>query len=296
MKRAQNFKNQITACYCFIATLILCFIIVLITICACSNKISASDAENSVSENISKDEIDSEDYAEYIENPNIVIEYIVYKVKSNDNFWTLSKEYYGDVKYYRALAEYNNYDVNNILLIGEEIIIPNIENEKFIQIYEETKNLDIEENIEIENLTENKVIKAGDNNEYQYGIQTDPTVDITIPSGDIMKNHTEEVDTSGFEFLGKYSTTGYTPGCVHCCGNNKGIGASGVPVICGYSVAAPKHIPMGTTLYIEGYGFYVVEDRGNFGDSNIDIACPSHDACAFVTSEENVNVYIVPNN
>lgn len=227
----------------------------------------------------------------------IVSKYTTHIITSKDNFYNLSIKYYGDSKYYKAVMEYNKCDENTILHIGDKIIIPDIEDEEFISIYNRIDKAEREEINSFIESTKGQTIQAGNNNTYKYGVRTDPTVDIVVPSGNNMKNYTGEVDTSKFKLLGNYSTTGYTPTCMHCCGSDKGIGAAGVPIICGYSVAAPDNIPLGTTLYIEGYGFYVVEDRGNFGYTNIDIACPSHDDCAIVTNiAKDVKVYIVPNN
>lgn len=130
---------------------------------------------------------------------------------------------------------------------------------------------------------------------YKYGKRIDPAVEINIPDESDMRNFTGTVDTSKYQYLGSYNITGYTPGCSHCCGNVKGITASGVEAISGYTIAAPKNIPFGTTLYIEGYGYYVVEDRGNFPDTVIDIAAPNHDACYTLTGN-GIAVYVVPNN
>lgn len=130
---------------------------------------------------------------------------------------------------------------------------------------------------------------------YKYGKRVNPTVDIEIPEGDNMRNCIEEVDTSNYQYLGSYNITGYTPKCIHCCGNEKGITASGVEAIAGYTIATSKEIPFGTTLYIEGYGYYVVEDRGNFPNTVIDIAAPSHESCYTLTSS-GVSVYVVPIN
>lgn len=235
-----------------------------------------------------------EDNVDIIE-PVVVVKYVV---ESGDSFWTISKKFYKDAKWHLALMAYNNYAEGDVLRVGDIIIIPDENDDVFIGMYEKI-NQEIAESAkaEVDKVT-GTIIKAGDNNKYKYGVRVDPTVDIRVPkANEIMKNYTDKVDTSSFTYLGGYTTTGYTPKCVHCCGNDKGIGAAGVPVICGYSVAAPKDIPLGTTLYIEGYGFYVVEDRGNFGNRNIDIACPTHDSCSDVTNVDSyVNVYIVPNN
>lgn len=132
--------------------------------------------------------------------------------------------------------------------------------------------------------------------DYTYGKRITPSISIpeTVSDTD-MRNYIDEVDTSNYLYLGEYSITGYTPKCAHCCGNTKGITASGVEAIIGYTVAADKSIPFGTTLYIEGYGYYVVEDRGNFGRNVIDIAAPTHESCYDLTNY-GVHVYVVPSN
>lgn len=130
--------------------------------------------------------------------------------------------------------------------------------------------------------------------DYKYGVRSVPTTVIPDALSDTdMRNCTDVVDTSKYLYLGTYSITGYTPKCAHCCGNTKGITASGVEAIVGYTVAADSSIPFGTTLYIEGYGYYVVEDRGNFGKNVIDIAAPTHESCYDLTNY-GVHVYVVP--
>ena len=110
-----------------------------------------------------------------------------------------------------------------------------------------------------------------------------------------MRNNVDIIDTSEYLYIGKYNITGYTPKCYHCCGNTKGITASGIEATVGYTVATDKSIPFGTTLYIEGYGYYIVEDRGNLEKNVIDIAAPNHDSCYNLTNN-GVNVYVVPLN
>lgn len=62
-------------------------------------------------------------------------------------------------------------------------------------------------------------------------------------------------------YLGRYWITGYDI-CEECCGKTDGITASGAVAQVGRTIAAPREIPFGTTLYIEGIGERVVEDRG----------------------------------
>lgn len=126
---------------------------------------------------------------------------------------------------------------------------------------------------------------------YTYGTRVEPTVNIDTSNG--VRNNTYDVNTTSYEYMGKFNITGYTPGCEHCCGNTEGITASGVEAIPGYSAATSPDIPFGTTLYIEGYGYYVVEDRGAFGDNIIDIAAASHEEC-YTLTDYDIDVYIVP--
>lgn len=205
---------------------------------------------------------------------------LVHIVEYGDNFWNLSIKYYGDGYYCIGLKKYNNIES---LKIGDRLAIPDKSNEDFITICEKA-NSDAQNNNKVVSL-ENTVSK------YTYGHRVTPAVNISIPTNSDMKNDTSNVDTSNYELLGSYKITGYTPGCTHCCGGNAtGIGASGVQMIPGYSVAM-KGLDFGTTIYIEGYGYYVVEDRG-VGSGVVDIACPDHDSCGPVTAR-GINVYIV---
>lgn len=62
-------------------------------------------------------------------------------------------------------------------------------------------------------------------------------------------------------FLGEYELTFYTASAEEC-GNDNGITASGAKVTEGRTIAAPYNMPFGTVLEVEGFGQYVVEDRG----------------------------------
>lgn len=97
----------------------------------------------------------------------------------------------------------------------------------------------------------------------------------------------EEVRT----YLGEYEITGYDI-CVSCCGNTRGITASGTTATVGRTCAAPKDIPFGTRLWIEGIGERVVEDRGGaVNGKKIDVLCADHPACYAITGT--YEVYII---
>ena len=73
-----------------------------------------------------------------------------------------------------------------------------------------------------------------------------------------------------------YRVTAYCP-CEKCCGRfSDGITASGKPAI-GKLIAAPKSIPFGTWMNIEGYGYAEVLDRGGAIKGNrLDLLFPTH--------------------
>lgn len=206
------------------------------------------------------------------EAPEIKIEN-TYKIKTGDTFWEISEKFYGDGNYCFALAEYNDLSIDDHITTGHKLIIPSIDDEEFIDLvnkYKEEPNTDL----------------------YTLNERATPAVEITIPTGNDMRNYTGKVDTSEYQYIGDWQITGYDPNCAHCCGGNThGIGAAGVEVIPGYSVAT-KDLPLNITLYIEGYGYYVNEDRG-CGEGVIDIVCSSHEACYPITNLDGVAVYIV---
>lgn len=77
----------------------------------------------------------------------------------------------------------------------------------------------------------------------------------------------EEVD---FGYLGGYTLTAYEWTGSPC--------ANGNYPTCGYT-AACNSLPLGTRIYIEGMGEYVIEDRGGVDDSVIDIYMGDVDTC-----------------
>ena len=58
-----------------------------------------------------------------------------------------------------------------------------------------------------------------------------------------------------------FEVTGYCP-CAKCCGKTDGITASGAKAKANHTIAAPKTYAFGTKIELEGYGTFVVEDRG----------------------------------
>ena len=90
--------------------------------------------------------------------------------------------------------------------------------------------------------------------------------------------------------------------CEKCCGewaknrpNSVVIGAAGIELVAGVSVASP--LPLGTVVEVEGLGEYVVQDRPakwvieKYGKNQLDIYFDNHEeACAFGLQYLNVTV------
>lgn len=87
----------------------------------------------------------------------------------------------------------------------------------------------------------------------------------------------------GMTYIGTYGLTAYEWTGNPCANGN-------MPTV-GYTVAC-NSIPLGTRLYIEGYGYYVVEDRGGMGGGIIDIYLGDVGAC-IAFGRRSANVYIV---
>ncbi len=82
------------------------------------------------------------------------------------------------------------------------------------------------------------------------------------------------------EYLGTFTLTAYCS-CRQCCGRwSGGPTASGTMPEAGRTIAVDKRvIPLGTRVYIEGYGEFVAEDTGSAVRGNhIDIYMDSHEA------------------
>lgn len=83
--------------------------------------------------------------------------------------------------------------------------------------------------------------------------------------------------------LGHYTLTAY-----EWTGNTC---ANGNYPTAGYTIAC-NSLPIGTRVYIEGYGEFTVEDRGGMADNVIDIYLGDYDACINFGVQE-ADVYLV---
>lgn len=79
--------------------------------------------------------------------------------------------------------------------------------------------------------------------------------------------------------------------CVRCCGKSDGITKSGVKVHKGTLAVDPKVIPLGSKVYIEGMGWFIAEDTGNFSGRRVDIYMETHEK-ALQFGRRNVNIIL----
>lgn len=221
------------------------------------DEVIINDKENLI---IAPQQIEDIDYADdeileinTAEEENIEPEYQTYIVRAGDCLWNIAYKFYGDGSKYPQIMAANGMTPNSSLNIGMEL-----------KIYDSE--------IEVVNPT--------------AAIAAMAYMDLSNP-----RNYTGEVDTSGMRYAGNYRITGYDPNCAHCCSTTHGITSSGRLAELNYSVGC-NGLPAGTKLYIQGYGFYRVDDTGNGGTDFIDIACDTHELCYTVTNY-NIPVYII---
>lgn len=122
--------------------------------------------------------------------------------------------------------------------------------------------------------------------EVPYKLLDDPKPEIEIRAEmttQMQKVETTEVKEPQMTFIGVYELTAYEWTGNRC--------ANGNYPTCDYTVAC-NSLPLGTRIFIEGMGTYVVEDRGGMADSVIDIYMGDYDTCIqFGRRSANVYVY-----
>lgn len=182
-----------------------------------------------------------------------------YIVQPGDSLWRIAKMVYGDGSLYESLIELNGLkDEYSYIYAGQTI--------KYY-VYEYTASA-----VSVQ---------------YSEAHKDDPVPQKTTTTKSAKNGNSSDNMT----YVGKFFITGYDAYCSHCCGKSNGITASGTQATVGRTIATSKQFSFGTKLYIEGYGTYIVEDRG-VSNGTIDIVAESHEACYDLT-RHNVNVYIV---
>lgn len=198
---------------------------------------------------------------------------LVYHVQYGDSFWGIAEEFYNDGTMYTYIMQTNE---TTSLHPGD-----------VLNLYDPV-NHHVEDSTAMEGAD-----IALNNTRFAYNREEPAPVtgssDGTRPDASTYKDPTP-LDTSNMTYLGNWRITGYDPHCAHCCGKTNGITASGNQAVLGYSCGS-NSLPLGTKIYIEGYGVYRVDDCGGSSTNLIDIAADSHDICYTLTG--NANVYII---
>lgn len=121
-------------------------------------------------------------------------------------------------------------------------------------------------------------------------------------SGEIVTRTVEKLDalaadaqiTQNFKNLGSFRLSFYCT-CEKCCGAYAtGLTKSGTTVTEGRTIAVdPKVIPLGSRVYIDGYGVFIAEDVGSaIKENKIDIAVGNHEQALKLGIDE-ATIYLV---
>lgn len=154
------------------------------------------------------------------------------------------------------------------LYIGESrVAVEGTEGEKVITM----KSVYVGGNLKETYSTDSAVVKVPVDKVIENGTKEKPQ-----PKAEEVKNTAAEKPFS-YSSVVTMSATAYCP-CKKCCGSGaKGITANGMRA--GYGVAAvdKRVIPLGTKLYVEGYGYCIAADTGSAIKGNrIDLCYNTH--------------------
>lgn len=88
-------------------------------------------------------------------------------------------------------------------------------------------------------------------------------------------------------------STAYCP-CAKCCGlNAKGVTALGLPAKPGVIAVDPRIVPLGTRVYVDGYGYALAADTGSAINGNrIDVCFETHEE-ALRWGMRNTKIYVL---
>ena len=103
-------------------------------------------------------------------------------------------------------------------------------------------------------------------------LSTEEIKDDSRASESVQRVYLGEYELTAYEWTGEVCDDGNYPSC-------------------GYTVGC-NSLPLGTRIYIEGYGEYVVEDRGGMADNVIDIYMEDYDSC-IQFGRRTANVYLI---
>lgn len=120
--------------------------------------------------------------------------------------------------------------------------------------------------------TDSKVVKVPSEKIIENGTKEKPVpVEETTPAS------AKTVHGYTYSDVITMSATAYCP-CTKCCGSNaQGITASGMKAQYGVAAVDKRVIPLGTKLYVEGYGYCIAADTGGAIKGNkIDLCYNTH--------------------
>lgn len=137
-----------------------------------------------------------------------------------------------------------------------------------------------EESITEEQTTQYAEAINNNNNEMVFGAKQKDCKDYKEEIDDDDAVASEDID---YSYLGVYELTAYEA-TGNCC-------ADGSMPVRGYTVAC-NSLPLGTRIYIEGYGEFTVCDRGGMSNSVIDIYLGDYNDC-IQFGRRSATVYII---
>ncbi len=121
---------------------------------------------------------------------------------------------------------------------------------------------------------------------------------VTEPTAQILLVGTlQEVSRGGenirFSRAIEVRSTAYCP-CTKCCGPNaKGVTALGLPAKPGVIAVDPRIVPLGTRVYVDGYGYALAADTGSAIKANrIDVCFETHEE-ALRWGMRNTKIYVL---
>ncbi len=218
-----------------------------------------------------------------------------------DNSFTAKPSNYTDVQergvgaYFQTADVDSNAEKNVVSVATEEI--------PYVTVTKESDEL-MKGDTQVVQKGVSGVKKITTTSKYVNGEVTDVTIDeevVTEPVDEIVavgtKSNDNTVPSTDMEYKAvlTMNATAYCP-CSRCCGKwSNGVTASGLKA--GYGVCAvdTRVIPLGTKLYVEGYGYCIAADTGGAIKGNrIDLCYGSHFAALNSGfGHKNVKVYVL---